>query len=33
MTGLIKRNPLPAVLIGLGVGFLIGRALSSSNRS
>jgi len=27
--GLIKRNPIPAVLIGLGVGFLIGRALSS----
>jgi len=37
MTGLIKRNPIPAVLIGLGVGFLIGRALSmvptGSNRS
>lgn len=33
VTGLIRRNPLPAVLIGLGVGFLIGRALSSSNRS
>jgi len=27
--GLIKRNPIPAVLIGLGIGFLIGRALSS----
>jgi len=23
----IKRNPLPAVLIGLGLGFLIGRTL------
>jgi hypothetical protein len=29
MTGLIKRNPTPAVLLGLGIGFLIGRALSS----
>jgi ElaB/YqjD/DUF883 family membrane-anchored ribosome-binding protein len=33
MTGLIKRNPIPAVLIGLGIGFLVGRALSSSSRS
>lgn len=29
LTGLIKRNPIPAVLIGLGVGFLIGRTLRS----
>jgi hypothetical protein len=29
MTGLIKRNPIPALLIGVGVGFLIGRVLSS----
>ena len=29
MTGLIKRNPIPAVLLGLGIGFLVGRALSS----
>jgi ElaB/YqjD/DUF883 family membrane-anchored ribosome-binding protein len=29
VSGLIKRNPVPAVLIGLGIGFLIGRALSS----
>jgi aspartokinase-like uncharacterized kinase len=29
MSGLIKRNPIPAVLIGLGVGFLLGRALRS----
>jgi len=29
MTGLIRRNPIPALLLGLGVGFLIGRALSS----
>jgi len=25
--GLIKAHPIPAVLIGLGVGFLLGRAL------
>jgi len=29
VTGLIKRNPIPAVLVGLGVGFLIGRTLRS----
>jgi len=29
MTGLIKRNPIPALLIGVGIGFLIGRVLSS----
>ena len=29
MTNLIKRNPIPALLLGLGVGFLIGRTLSS----
>jgi len=28
--GLITRNPIPAVLLALGVGFLVGRALSSS---
>jgi ElaB/YqjD/DUF883 family membrane-anchored ribosome-binding protein len=33
VTGLIKRNPIPAVLIGLGVGFLIGRALTPSSRN
>jgi ElaB/YqjD/DUF883 family membrane-anchored ribosome-binding protein len=36
MTGLIKRHPIPAVMIGLGVGFLLGRALaatSSNSRS
>jgi len=33
MSGLIKRNPIPALLLGLGIGFLIGRALSSSSRS
>jgi len=29
VTGLVRRNPIPALLIGLGVGFLIGRVLSS----
>jgi hypothetical protein len=29
VTGLIKRNPIPAVLIGLGIGFLLGRTLRS----
>jgi len=29
VTGLVRRNPIPALLLGLGVGFLIGRALSS----
>jgi len=33
VTGLIKRNPIPALLLGLGIGFLVGRALSSSSRS
>jgi len=26
---LIQRNPLPAILIGIGIGFLVGRALRS----
>jgi hypothetical protein len=30
MTSLIKRNPIPALLLGLGVGFLIGRLVTSS---
>jgi hypothetical protein len=29
VTGLIKRNPIPAVLIGLGIGFMLGRMLRS----
>jgi len=29
VTSLIQRNPIPALLLGLGVGFLIGRVLSS----
>jgi len=27
LTDLIKRNPIPALLVGLGVGFLLARAL------
>jgi len=27
VTGLIKKNPIPALLIGVGVGFLLGRML------
>lgn len=30
VTNLVKRNPIPALLVGLGVGFLIGRLVSSS---
>jgi len=30
VTSLIRRNPLPAILVGIGVGFLIGRTLGSS---
>jgi hypothetical protein len=29
VTGLIKRNPIPAVALGLCIGFLLGRALRS----
>jgi hypothetical protein len=29
MTDLIRRNPIPALLIGIGIGFLIARATSS----
>jgi ElaB/YqjD/DUF883 family membrane-anchored ribosome-binding protein len=29
LTNLIRRNPIPALLIGLGLGFLLGRALRS----
>jgi ElaB/YqjD/DUF883 family membrane-anchored ribosome-binding protein len=31
LTDLIRRNPIPALLLGLGVGFLLGRALGSRN--
>jgi len=29
VTQLIRRNPVPAIMIGIGVGFLIGRAMRS----
>jgi hypothetical protein len=29
VTDLIRRNPVPALLIGIGIGFLIGRTLGS----
>jgi ElaB/YqjD/DUF883 family membrane-anchored ribosome-binding protein len=29
VTSMIRRNPVPAVLIGIGIGFLLGRALRS----
>lgn len=30
MTDLIKRNPIPALFVGVGVGFLLARALNRS---
>jgi len=30
VTNVIRRNPLPAVLVGIGLGFLIGRTLGNS---
>jgi ElaB/YqjD/DUF883 family membrane-anchored ribosome-binding protein len=29
MTNLIKRNPIPAILVGVGLGVLIGRVMKS----
>jgi len=29
MTEMIKRNPIPALLLGIGLGFLLGRVLRS----
>lgn len=29
VTDLIKRNPIPALLVGLGVGYLLGKSLRS----
>jgi hypothetical protein len=29
VTQMIRRNPIPAVLIGVGLGFLLGRTLRS----
>jgi len=31
LTDMIRRNPIPALLLGLGVGFLMARALSSNS--
>jgi hypothetical protein len=33
ITGLVKRNPVPAVLLALGIGFLVGRVLTPSSSS
>jgi hypothetical protein len=30
LTNLIRRNPLPAVLVGIGIGYLLARATSRS---
>jgi hypothetical protein len=32
VTELVKRNPIPALLLGIGIGFILARA-TSSNRS
>ena len=29
VTDLIKRNPIPALLVGLGIGYLLGKSLRS----
>jgi hypothetical protein len=29
MIKVVKRNPIPALFVGMGVGFLLGRAISS----
>jgi len=29
VTSLIKRNPIPALLVGLGIGYLLGKSLRS----
>jgi hypothetical protein len=29
LTNLIRRNPLPAILLGIGLGFLLARATTS----
>jgi hypothetical protein len=29
VTNLIKRNPIPALLVGLGIGYLLGKSLRS----
>ena len=32
MINLIRRNPLPAVLVGIGFGFIIARLFTTNNR-
>lgn len=31
LTNLVRRNPIPALLVGIGIGFLIARATRSSS--
>jgi len=33
LTGMIKNHPVPAMLIGIGIGFLLARLTTTSNRS
>ena len=33
VTGLIRRYPVPAILIGLGIGLLVGRSLAKPTRT
>jgi uncharacterized protein YjbJ (UPF0337 family) len=33
LTGLIRRHPIPSLLVGIGVGFLLGRGLSQMSMS
>jgi len=33
LTGLIKNNPIPAMLIGVGIGFMLARMLTPSTRN
>jgi len=33
MTGLIRRNPIPSLLIGVGIGFLLGRVMAPSRNN
>ena len=33
VTGLIRRYPVPAILIGLGIGLLVGRSLAKTTRT
>lgn len=33
LTSLVRRYPIPALLVGIGIGFLLAKATSSSSRS